>query len=38
VIEHAGKIDRLDIDVLISFLIKSLEIIERKDENKINSL
>jgi hypothetical protein len=38
VIEHAGKIDRLDIDVLISFITKSLEIIERKDENKINSL
>ena len=35
VIEHAGKIERLDIEVLISFLIKSLEIIERKDENNL---
>ena len=29
-IEHPGKIDRLDIDVLIPFLTKSLEIIEKK--------
>ena len=38
VFEHAGKVDKLDIAELISNLSKSLEIIERNDENKIKSL
>ena len=38
VFEHTGKVDKLDLSLLISNLTKSLEIIEKNDENKINLL
>ena len=38
VFEHSGKIKKLDISLLINNLTKSLEIIEKNDENKINLL
>ena len=38
IFEHAGKVNNLDISVLINNLTKSLEIIETNDEKKISSL
>ena len=38
VFELSGKIKKLDISLLINYLTKSLEIIEKNDENKINLL
>ena len=38
VFEQAGKVTNLDINILISNLIKSLEIIERNGSNKIDLL